>query len=61
MNDLLLRLYVKFQTLRISDEAQDLTEYALLLTLISLSLISGINGIAKAVNTTFSNISNSLA
>jgi pilus assembly protein Flp/PilA len=61
VNDLLLRFYVQFEALRSSDEAQDLVEYALMLTLISLALISGINGIAKAANATFSNISSSLA
>jgi pilus assembly protein Flp/PilA len=61
MSNLLLKLYVRFQSLRFGDEGQDLAEYALLLTLISLALISGINGIAKAVNNVFSNISGSLA
>lgn len=61
MSDVLLMMYVKLQNLTASDEGQDLVEYSLLMCLISLSLISGINGIAKAVNTTFSNISNSLA
>jgi pilus assembly protein Flp/PilA len=61
VSDVLLTLYVKLQTLSASDEGQDLVEYSLLLTLISLSLVAGINGIAKAVNATFSNISNSLA
>jgi len=55
------KLYVKFQVFRWSEEGQDLVEYALLLTVISLTLISGIGGIAKAVNTAFSNISSSLA
>jgi pilus assembly protein Flp/PilA len=58
---MLLKIYVKLQTLTASDEGQDLVEYSLLMCLISLSLISGINGIARAVNTTFSNISSSLA
>jgi pilus assembly protein Flp/PilA len=61
VSDMLLKLYVKLQVLTASDQGQDLVEYSLLLTLICLSLISGINGIAKAVNTTFSNISASLA
>jgi pilus assembly protein Flp/PilA len=61
VNDMLLKIYVKLQTLTASDEGQDLVEYSLLMCLISLSLISGINGIARAVNTTFSNISSSLA
>jgi len=61
MEDAFLRLYVKIQSLRICEEGQDLVEYALMMTLICLALISGIQGIAKAVNITFSNISNSLA
>jgi Flp pilus assembly pilin Flp len=47
--------------LRFDAEGQDLVEYALLMCLICLSLISGINGIATAVNSTFSKISSSLA
>jgi len=61
MRDMLLQLYVKIQTLRIGEEGQDLVEYAMLLTMLSLALVSGIDGIAKLVNTTFSNISVSLA
>lgn len=61
MNHALLKIYVKFQGLAGSEEGQDLVEYALLLTMISLALISGMSGIAKAVNTVFSNISSSLA
>jgi pilus assembly protein Flp/PilA len=61
MNDLLLKIYVRVSTLLRSDEGQDLVEYALLLTLISMSLISSMNGIAKTLNTTFSNISSSLS
>jgi len=61
MNDVLLKLYVKFQAFGNGEEGQDLVEYALLVTMISMALISGISGIAKSVNTTFSNISNSLA
>ena len=61
MNSTLLKLYVKFQNLTTGEEGQDLVEYALLLTMISLALISGISGLASAVNSTFSNISSSLA
>ena len=61
MNNALLQLYVRIQNLHNSEDGQDLVEYGLMLTLICLALISGISGIAKAVNTTFSNISSSLA
>ena len=61
MRDPFLSLYVKLQTLSISEDGQDLVEYALLLTMISLALISATKGIATAVNGVFSNISSSLA
>jgi pilus assembly protein Flp/PilA len=61
MNNMLLKLYVKFQDLRSSEEGQDLVEYALMTTLICLALITSISGIAKSVNNIFSNISGSLA
>lgn len=61
MKDLLLKLYRKASTLHHCDEGQDLVEYALLLTLISMVLITSISGIASTVNATFSNISSSLS
>jgi pilus assembly protein Flp/PilA len=61
MNNMLLKIFIRLQGLRFNEEGQDLVEYALLLSLICLSLITGINGIAKAVNNVFSNISGSLA
>ena len=61
MNNVLLKLYVKFQGLSAGEEGQDLVEYALLLTLISLALITSIGGIATAVTKVFTNVSNSLA
>ncbi len=60
MQDLILKLYLKFHNLTNSEDGQDLVEYALLLTMISLVLTSAIGGIATAVKTTFSNISSSL-
>jgi pilus assembly protein Flp/PilA len=61
MNNMLTRIYIRLHDLKRGEQGQDLVEYALLLSLICLSLISGINGIAKAANTVFSNISSSLA
>jgi pilus assembly protein Flp/PilA len=61
MRDVLRNFLVKLQMLPLGEDGQDLVEYALLLCLISLSLISAISGIASAVNTTFSSISSSLA
>jgi pilus assembly protein Flp/PilA len=61
MNNLLATLYIRFHDLKRDEQGQDLTEYALMLSLICLSLISGISGIATAVNHVFSNISSSIA
>jgi len=57
----LLTLYVNFQTLASSEEGQDLVEYALLCCLIALAVITGVNNVATAVTTVFTNISSSLA
>jgi pilus assembly protein Flp/PilA len=56
-----MNLYVKFQGLKNGEEGQDLVEYALLVALIALVCISGVNNVAGAVNTVFTNISTSLA
>jgi pilus assembly protein Flp/PilA len=61
MNNLFLALYVKLQNLMVREEGQDLVEYALLVCLIALAVISGVQGVASAVNKVFSNISTSLA
>jgi pilus assembly protein Flp/PilA len=61
MSDTLLKLYVKFQDLRSGADGQDLVEYALLMFLISLALITSLNGIASSIRNVFSNISGSLA
>lgn len=61
MRNTLLKLSVKLQDLTSGEQGQDLVEYALLLTMISLALITGINGIASAVATAFTNISTTLA
>jgi pilus assembly protein Flp/PilA len=60
MRDMLLRMNLKFQILAKCEQGQDLVEYALLLTMISLALVTSMGGIANAVNTAFSNISGSL-
>ena len=61
MNNLFLKIYVKVQDLMNNEEGQDLVEYALLVCLISLAAITGVNKVASAVTTVFSNISASLA
>lgn len=61
MSYAVLMLYVKCQNLTASEEGQDLIEYALLLTMISLALITGMKGIASSISNVFSNISSSLS
>jgi pilus assembly protein Flp/PilA len=61
MNNLFLALYVKMQNLINREDGQDLVEYALLVCLIALAAITGVNKVATAVTTVFSNISASLA
>lgn len=61
MNNMLLSLYAKVQSLKISEEGQDLVEYALLVALIALVCVTGVSNVASAINKVFSNISNSLS
>jgi len=61
MNSLFLRMLVKLQGLINREEGQDLVEYALLVALVALACITGVNNVAKAVTTVFTNISTSLA
>jgi len=61
MNNTLLLLLTKFQNFVTREEGQDLVEYALLVALIALASITGVQAVASAVTTVFSNISSSLA
>jgi pilus assembly protein Flp/PilA len=61
MNSLFLKLYLELQNLAHREEGQDLVEYALLVALIALAAIVGVNKVAAAITTVFSNISASLS
>jgi pilus assembly protein Flp/PilA len=61
MNNLFLKMYVKVQDLLNREEGQDLVEYALLITLVALAAVSGVKGVATAINQVFTNISNTLS
>ncbi len=61
MPDSLLKLYVKSQNLLLGDEGQDLVEYALLISLISLAAVAATTSLAGAITQVFTNISTSLA
>ena len=60
MNNMLIKLYVKFQDLASREEGQDLVEYALVVALIAFGATAGMSQLAKGLNTAFSNISSTL-
>jgi pilus assembly protein Flp/PilA len=60
MNDMLLKLYVKFQELKNGEEGQDLVEYALVVALIAFGATAGMTSLATGINTAFSNVSSQL-
>jgi len=60
MNDLFVRLYVKFQDLVNREEGQDLVEYALVVALIAFGATAGMTSLSGAINTAFGNISTTL-
>ena len=60
MNTMLLKMYVKFQALMSREEGQDLVEYAMLIALIALTLVTSVGKVASAISTTFSNLSTRL-
>jgi pilus assembly protein Flp/PilA len=61
VNDIFLKLYIRFNLLLSSEDGQDLVEYALLVALIALAAVTGIKQVASAVNITFSKVSTTLA
>ena len=61
MHNRLSKLYVMLQNLTNSEQGQDLVEWALLCSLISVVMIAGIHPIATAVTKAFTNVSSSLA
>ena len=61
MNNMLLKLYVKFQELKNNEEGQDLVEYALVVALIAFGATAGMSTLASGINLAFNTISNKLA
>jgi Flp pilus assembly pilin Flp len=61
MHQAFLKFYVFLRSLQSSEEGQDLVEYALLCSLLALTLISSINQLASAINSFFTAVSTSLA
>ena len=60
MNNMLLKLYVKFQDLKNSEDGQDLVEYALVVALIAFGATAGMSTLANGINSAFDTISSKL-
>ncbi len=57
MNNMLLKLYVKFQDLMSREEGQDMVEYVLVIGLIAFGLTAGLTSLASGLNTAYKTIS----
>jgi pilus assembly protein Flp/PilA len=57
MNNLFLKLYVKFQALKNNEEGQDMVEYALVVALIALAATTAMQGVGSAIVSLFTNVS----
>ena len=61
MKNILLKLYIKVQSLLSQEEGQDLVEYALVVALIALAATTGMSSMAGTINTAFTNIGSLLS
>jgi pilus assembly protein Flp/PilA len=61
MRNLIEKLNLKLYALVNREDGQDLVEYSLVITLVALGCVAGVNNVASAINTVFSNISNTLS
>ncbi len=60
MHDQFLKLQCRLWELIYDEEGQDLVEYGLIVTLVALAAIGGVEHVASAVATLFSNIDSSI-
>jgi|HubBroStandDraft_1064217.scaffolds.fasta_scaffold2831115_1 pilus assembly protein Flp/PilA len=61
MNDIMLKLFVKIQTLTAREEGQDLVEYALVVALVAFGATAALKTLGSGLNSAFTNISSTLA
>ncbi|MGC1462049.1 MAG: Flp family type IVb pilin [Terracidiphilus sp.] len=57
---MLLRVFLKFQDLRDSEEGQDMVEYALVVALIAFGAVAGMGKLAAGISHAFSDVSTRL-
>jgi pilus assembly protein Flp/PilA len=60
MNNMLLKMYVKFQELKNREEGQDLVEYALVISLVAIAAVASLTILAGKITGVFSTIDTSL-
>jgi pilus assembly protein Flp/PilA len=57
MNNLFLKLLIKFHSLKDLEDGQDMMEYALVVGLVSFGAIAGMRVLASGIQTSFAQIS----
>ena len=63
MNNMILKAFVKMQTLKAQlkdEQGQDLIEYALVVALIAFAAVAGMNAVATKINNAFNTIGSML-
>jgi pilus assembly protein Flp/PilA len=61
MKNKLMKLSTKMQVLLMSEEGQDLIEYALVVALIAFAATAGMSALAKSINVAFTSIGTTLS
>jgi pilus assembly protein Flp/PilA len=61
MNNLMLKLVVKMQTLMNREEGQDLVEYALVVALVAFGATAALKTLGSGLNAAFSQINSTLS
>ena len=61
MQDMLLKFYIKAQNLMTDEDGQDLVEYALVVSLLSLAATTAMGSLATAINSAFTAIGDKLS
>jgi pilus assembly protein Flp/PilA len=61
MNNFMLKVYVKAQSILQAEDGQNLVEYALIVALIAFGATVAMQSLGSGLNSTFTNISSTLA
>ncbi len=61
MKNMILKMYVKMQTLMANEEGQDMVEYALVVALIAFGATAAMSSLSTELNSVFLSISTKLS